>query len=65
MCREHTRRKAFEMLRLWRDKNSSWYSDDELKTKLQHALESVVPVQTDAIKELNNDANRVQIMMTR
>lgn len=60
-CWEHIRRKAFEMLRSWRDKNSSHFSESELKAKLQRALASVVPVQTDAIKELNNDANRVQI----
>jgi hypothetical protein len=49
------------MLRLWRDRKYNKFTESELKATLRHALASVVPVQTDAINELNNDANRVQM----
>lgn len=61
MCREHSQQRiAFEMLRLWRSRNH-FRSKDGLKTKLQQALESVNPVQTEAVKELNNGVNEVQV----
>lgn len=61
MCREHPRRKIFEMLRLWRNRNNSRYTRRELKDILRAALQSVRPAQTDAIRELDRDINQVDI----
>jgi hypothetical protein len=62
MCKEHPRRKVFEMLRLWRDLNHSMFTESDLRATLRDALSKVSPVQTEAIEELNNDANQVPIM---
>lgn len=61
ICREHTQRIAFEMLRMWRCRNHSRATKDALKVILQTALESVVPSETQAVEELNTDANQVQV----
>jgi plasmid stability protein len=61
MCREHSQRIAFEMLRVWRSRNHSRSTKDELKAMLQRALESVVPAETQAVEALNTDASQVQV----
>lgn len=53
--------KAFKMLRLWRDRNVSLFTENELKSILQHALEKMFPIEVEAIEELNNVANQDQV----
>lgn len=49
------------MLRVWRRRNHSRFTKDELKAKLQTALESVIPAETQAVEALNTDAIQVQV----